>query len=659
MPTPILQPFQRLYSGPVEKSEIFDSLEAAEAYAAGGASYEGQEIKVRGSAGVTHYEVAGNKTLTPQSGGTGEPGPKGDKGDKGDTGPQGPKGDPGSGMSPLASYVTAALPTYIRKVQRDIRPDSVVMTVITDTHAEADVSDDRMQGMYAFAEITKALGPTFCTHLGDILADPISVTTTDKYLSWMAQIVKALEGVSSPTFVLNGNHDIGLYRSNVLGAYVTPQQFTAAAQQPFDDGTIVRNGKNNGTKQRPYGYRDFASKKLRVVFLDSCDVPLYPGASGGFEQYELYGWQNDQLGWLGEALDLTGKTDWGVIILSHIPPAGALMPGMTLNNDNLMKGIVEACIDATTFSGSATGNYSEIVSVDFTGKPKPKYVLWCNGHTHIDCVTMPAAYTKFKAVAFLCGVPIPNTGTLPTGGVSPSPRTAGTLSALAVTTCVYHPETGELKTFRFGAGADYTVQLHAAPVKATSLAVGGATAGARAVAPFGAGMTLSAFKEISIKFKAASAATSPRYILQSFQASGGMFDVQYYNGKLRYYFLDGLTTGTQTISQGTVYTLRIAISVSGGNTTVTTYITPDGGSETQDATVTKATFTLGGNFNMLRSSGDSSAYLIGEMYRVKFTAADSSTYADYVFDEGTDIISDASGNGRNLILTGVYNWLYA
>lgn len=591
------------------------------------------------------------------SGVAGPQGQKGDKGEKGDAGPQGPAGPAGTAASPLAQFASNALPAYLRKVQSGIRPDSVVMTVVTDTHSSPD-RDDRMQNWYALAEITKALGPTFCTHLGDVLSDATSgeatVATTDRYVDWMARTVKTLKGVEAPVFILDGNHDLGLYGNNARGAYVPPRRFTASAQQPFDELVKAkRNEKNKGTKEKPYGYRDFEEKKLRVIFLDSCDIPLFPNSTGGYITFEKYGWQHEQLSWMAEALDLTGKTDWGVIILSHISPTSQFCDAsMPVNNGNLMKGLLDACADAGSFQGSVTGDFTSSVSADYTGRPKPRFILWMHGHTHADNITTPSDF-KFRVVSFANALPVQNTGALVSGAVAPSPRTAGTLSSLCVTTCVYHPETGEMKTYRFGAGADYTVKLHEKPASPSALR----TQGGFAMLPFGGGMTLLQFKEISLKFKVTSATPTPQYILQSYQAPGGMFDVQYHNGKLRYYLEAGLTGGTVAIAQNTVYTLRITFTASGGNTAAAFYITPEGGSETLDVQVTKPTFTLGGNFNILRNKGDSSQYFSGDFFSLKFTAASGAEYARYAFNEGSEFVTDLTGGGNDFALTGKYSWI--
>ena len=69
----------------------------------------------------------------------------------------------------------------------------------------------------------------------------------------------------------------------------------------------------SATQIRGFGYKDFTSKKVRVIVLNTCD---YLNASGGCAM------SYEQKDFLMRALDLSAKSDaasWQILLLSHIP----------------------------------------------------------------------------------------------------------------------------------------------------------------------------------------------------------------------------------------------------------------------------------------------------------------------------------------------------
>lgn len=118
-----------------------------------------------------------------------------------------------------------------------------------------------------------------------------------------------------PTFRIRGNHDNNraavYYNGNNMEYNVTPEEWLEACD--LDWGNVMQGstaGKNG------YYYKDFADYKIRVIALDTVDVPYTGGGT-----YE-YGVSHEQLKWLAEeALDFSGKTDkkeWGVVFMAHV-----------------------------------------------------------------------------------------------------------------------------------------------------------------------------------------------------------------------------------------------------------------------------------------------------------------------------------------------------
>ena len=135
-----------------------------------------------------------------------------------------------------------------------------------------------------------------------------------------------------------------------------------------------------------YYYVDDIPNQVRYVCLNTNDV----------EYTEVskidYAVKQQQFDWLiNEALELP-NADWSVVLATHIPPVTQdfYHRGMPVRNMELLKGVVKAFKNKSTFSNSEShsdSSYNANVSVDFTGNEND-FIVWIAGHHHRDHVTL-------------------------------------------------------------------------------------------------------------------------------------------------------------------------------------------------------------------------------------------------------------------------------
>lgn len=156
------------------------------------------------------------------------------------------------------------------------------------------------------------------------------------------------------------------------------------------------------TTIRGFGYKDYTSKKVRVIVLNTCD---YLNASGGCAlSYE-------QKDFLLRALDLSAKTnaaEWQILLLSHIPLD---WNGGDYNFYTDLQTILNAYENGTTASitvnpsyalNETPSNYATYSSgklvYNYNGKNAAKIIANIHGHVHTNKVSK-VANTNIARVA--------------------------------------------------------------------------------------------------------------------------------------------------------------------------------------------------------------------------------------------------------------------
>ena len=224
---------------------------------------------------------------------------------------------------------------------------------------------------------------------GDYLLNNGIVTTHQMAVDALSDFSATLRKIDHtiPLLVCKGNHD-----SNTMGALVdclNDNDFYKWCNSIFENNGIVIDSDN---PSGCYGYFDIKPQKVRIIFLNSQDVPwIVQNDSLKYKGHWITGIQQAQLDFVKKALTFD-ESGWGVIFASH--HGVAEIEGynstdsysyITLENGgSQLYGIIKAFKDKTTFSGTITGDFASVVSVDFTNNASNQVICLLNGHMHCD-----------------------------------------------------------------------------------------------------------------------------------------------------------------------------------------------------------------------------------------------------------------------------------
>lgn len=335
-----------------------------------------------------------------------------------------------NGLGALDSYyfesktqVGGVMPTYIQSAADDYvatlknNADDVLIGFITDDHYQIGSYTPRSLNHYSwFSEIARQLEPDFIISGGDNINGDIGYDYNQNALRRVTATLNGQVSPTAPIFWLMGNHDNGNGQAgrtpNTVILQSEMKRYFNTKGCPFGE---VRDGDSL------YFYKDFADKKLRLIGLDGFDLPEIVNGDGKlrYTTLEQGGYQQRQITFLANALKLP-SADWKVIIFCHTPLSGADTSESLLAstrdkrqfNDNLVRGVLNAFEQGTSYSGDNT-NSADLpakIDVDFTEQGKGTLIGEVAGHMHKD-VNLRWNGINFiardKATAFDYGIDIP------------------------------------------------------------------------------------------------------------------------------------------------------------------------------------------------------------------------------------------------------------
>lgn len=255
----------------------------------------------------------------------------------------------------IPDYVKTAALAVASKVAAVRTSESIVFLAASDAH-QLDTSDSIVTGNLHAGMALKALAymiPNidFACYLGDYTAGSSTTTLAEgrQHIKEInADIDEAFKGI--PQFRTLGNHDSLQYSKAQNGAVLSAAELYGLVGA-YNTGATI------GSETEGYCYRDFESKKLRVICLNTAEATEKEYVS------------DTQKLWFANTLKAVGaKTGWSVLILSHHPlDWGAVC---------IMSNIVKAYVDGGSIAVSS-GN-----TVSFAESNAAKILAAVHGHVH-------------------------------------------------------------------------------------------------------------------------------------------------------------------------------------------------------------------------------------------------------------------------------------
>lgn len=141
-----------------------------------------------------------------------------------------------------------------------------------------------------------------------------------------------------------------------------------------------------------YGYKDYSDKKVRLIWLNSFDLPYTLNSDGTYKYNFLTqsGYQNQQLTWLANQALMLPDNTWQVMIFTHCPLPGTFevaagQPQLSQYNSDVLVGIINAFQSGTKYSQADASRALPInVTCDYTSQGKAVVIGLFSGHIHRD-----------------------------------------------------------------------------------------------------------------------------------------------------------------------------------------------------------------------------------------------------------------------------------
>ena len=266
----------------------------------------------------------------------------------------------------IPSGIKSLALSIAEKVEQVQTPESITFIAASDAH-QLDTSVDIYNGnkhagmaMKALAYILPNLD--FCCYLGDYTAGSSTTTLAEgrqHFQEINEDIDEAFAGI--PQFRTLGNHDSLQYSAAQNGSVLSAAELYGLCGT-YNAGAVM------GSTTEGYCYRDFESKKLRVICLNTAEATEKEYVS------------DTQKLWFANTLKAVGaKTGWNVLILSHHP--------LDWGGVCILSNIVKAYVDGGNITVSS-GN-----TVDFSGSNSASILAAIHGHVH--CFK----YAKLNSIA--------------------------------------------------------------------------------------------------------------------------------------------------------------------------------------------------------------------------------------------------------------------
>lgn len=255
----------------------------------------------------------------------------------------------------IPDYVKAAALAVASKVRAVQTNESITFIAMSDAH-QLDTSADIVAGNKHAGMAAKVLAYAlpdldFCCYLGDYTAGSSTTTLAEgrQHIREInADIDEAFEGI--PQLRTLGNHDSLQYSASQNGSVLS-------AAELYSLVGAYNTGATMGSTTEGYCYRDFETKKLRVICLNTAENTQKEYVS------------DTQKLWFALALmEVGAKIGWNVLILSHHP--------LDWGGVCILSNIVKAYVDGGSI---AVGNGK---TVSFSGNNNATILAAIHGHVH-------------------------------------------------------------------------------------------------------------------------------------------------------------------------------------------------------------------------------------------------------------------------------------
>lgn len=205
----------------------------------------------------------------------------------------------------------------------------------------------------------------------------------------------------SDKFILKGNHDDAsgrlmiYYNSGILaedGTIPTPTK-SEKLHKMYGNNLLINNEIRNGMSN--YFYKDYPNKKIRLIGLDSNDIPDdIMNADNRPKYYGIkhMGYQQTQLNWLANTALQNVPNDYTTVIVAHVHADASTPDGTADDNKNDMYYNVNLMVKIVNdFKNGRSSNvigtikdWEVSIKTDFTSQGPRNLAGFVHGHRHLE-----------------------------------------------------------------------------------------------------------------------------------------------------------------------------------------------------------------------------------------------------------------------------------
>ena len=301
----------------------------------------------------------------------------------------------GPGSNLLNDELTAADILEYEKTIETIRgiteshPNSAVICFPTDLHLTVSSNVDTCYNnnkylrtmLTRYNKIVDAVDVDLTVFGGDYLCNSSS-TDKNTAIATLKTLKKMIDMLSpiTPIAVVKGNHDDNSMYTDYVNGFVNDAERWAALL--CKDAS--KTNRNADHIQYGYGYYDIPNRKIRVFFVNTCDIPSLLDKENNTLSYpgiNLAGLQNQQLNYIANHLYFD-EEGWQVILFSHHDPYKFIKSAY---GGKMLMDILEAF--TTKNSGTIVNeqkDFESSVTFDYSANKSNTIIAFISGHTHYD-----------------------------------------------------------------------------------------------------------------------------------------------------------------------------------------------------------------------------------------------------------------------------------
>ncbi len=290
--------------------------------------------------------------------------------------------------------------------------DRLTLAFKTDSHF---TEGDSVDGFLKFAKIQQYVPIDLYVHGGDLING--NHPTKEIAVNSLTTAIDSMRSVQSVPFIsIKGNHDDNTWPSyDATGErYNVFPKDSVISSKEWRDIAFTISPEIVIDDTGSYGYMDHEGSKIRVLFVDTSDLPYEADENGiyYYGAYTAHGIRNDQLNFMAEAMTFADKGEdgknWAILVMSHVPietmknNGGYRFGGADAIGRNfyVFLRIIEAYKNGTAISESknSTTNYGDggydtgdkaedfaySISADYSKNGPGEVIGFICGHTHTD-----------------------------------------------------------------------------------------------------------------------------------------------------------------------------------------------------------------------------------------------------------------------------------